>query len=96
MKKTIDGKQYDSDKCEPLCKFERTRGGICAGTAYLLRSSCGEYLILTIANGQSIHVVDDLIHLDDIYESPQEFIKNCDLSDKEKERLVELGLSNDD
>jgi hypothetical protein len=89
MKATINGKRYDSEKCEKLAERDhRSHSNNYSGTTYLLRASDGKFLLHTSANGQDWHVQNDLRECDD----PGEFLNSADINDDQESRLVELGL----
>jgi hypothetical protein len=93
MKATINGRRYDSEKCETLAEYDhRGNGNNYAGTSYLLRASDGAYLIHNDSNGQDCHFRHALFLADGYNATPQDFLENCDLDDGQEKRLVELGL----
>lgn len=89
MKTTINGKRYNSDKCENLVSYDhRSHSNNYSGTSSLLLATDGTYLVLTEANGQDCWVQDSFGPCDDV----AEFIDRADVEDDEEARLVELGL----
>jgi hypothetical protein len=92
MKATINGKRYDSAKCETLAERDHhDHSNNYAGTSYLLRAPDGAYLIHDDSNGHSCHFTNGLF-LADGFVTPQEFLEHCDLDDDQEKRLMELGL----
>ena len=94
MKTTINGKRYNSEKCETLAKLDHYSYGSnnYSGSSALMRAPDGTLLIQTDGNGQDCWTIDNFRHISDLYNSPSEFISLCDLDDDEEARLVELGL----
>lgn len=94
MKATIDGKRYDSDKCEVLGEIDHYTAGSnnYCGTSYLLRASDGTYLYYTDANGQSCHCVDGLSKVGFPNIQMADIIDRLDITDEQEARLQELGL----
>lgn len=89
MKTTIKGKRYDSEKCETLASYDhRSHSNNYSGTSKLKRASDGTFLVMTDANGQDCYLQDSFHPCEDV----QEFLENCDLTDRQEARLVELGL----
>jgi len=90
MKMTINGKRYDSDRCEKLAdRSHHTQGSNnYSGTTYLLLATDGTYLLWTDTNGQDCWLRDDLC----VCEDPVEWLDGVYLKDEEEARLVELGL----
>ena len=91
MKATINGKRYNSDKCEVLAEKRHYHYGNYSGTSYLLFARDGTYLIHTYSNGQNCYLRDSLIEANSDNRTPQEFLGECDL-DKAEKRFVALGL----
>ncbi len=92
MKATINGKRYDSSRCETLAESEHHHNGNYAGTTYLLLAKDGAYLLHNDSNGQDCYFRDALFLADSNNVTPQEFLERCGLSDDQEKRLVELGL----
>jgi hypothetical protein len=92
MKATINGKRYNSDKCEALAGYNHYSNGNYSGTSRLLLASDGTYLIHTDSNGQDCYLRDNLFEANCDNKTPQEFLANCDLGEGEEKRLVALGL----
>jgi len=89
MKTTINGKRYDTDKCEVLGERDHRSGsGNYSGTSYLLRAGDGTYLAWTDTNGQDLYLCDSL----DRPASLSDFIDSLDLYEEQEARLEELGL----
>ena len=90
MKTTIDGKRYNSDKCEALTRITHHNNGNYSGTSILMLASDGTYLVHTISNGQDIYLSGNFrgcacSEIDD-------FIERAYITDSEEPRLFELGL----
>jgi len=94
MKRTINGKLYNSEKCEVLASHAHYHycNGNYSGTSYLLLASDGTYLIHTDSNGQDCYMRDNLFVADCGNVTPQAFLERCTLDENEEKRLVELGL----
>jgi len=88
MKTTINGKRYDSSRCESLCDYDHHNNGNYSGTSHLLLASDGTYLIWTDTNGQDCWTTDKFCECCDV----TAFIDQCDPDPAEEERLVELEL----
>ena len=88
MKVTINGKRYDSEKCEIIAEKEHFNNGNFSGLTNLLLASNGEFLIETTSNGQDWNRRDGLY----IWEDDMFPIDMFDLTDKQEQRCVELGL----
>ena len=90
MKTTIEGKQYNSDKCEALTSLTHYSSGNYSGKSTLMLASDGTYLVHTVSNGQDIYLSDNFRgcacgEIDD-------FIERAYITDSEEPRLFELGL----
>ncbi len=90
MKKTIDGKRYDTSRCEVLGEISRYNNGNYAGCINLLRANNGDVLIHGDSNGQDLYFNDFVTLFDD----PQyDFsIDDFDMDEEQESRCVELGL----
>ena len=90
MKETINGKRYDTSKCEVLGEHDHYNySNTYSGTTFLLRASDGEILVWTDANGQDCHLQDDLrLFSDDENWSIDDF----DMDEDQEKRCAELGL----
>lgn len=90
MKATIDGKRYDSDKCEVLGSHDHHNySNNYSGTTYLVRASDGTLLLWTRTNGQDCHLCDDLR----LFDGDENWsIDDFYLNDKQEARCTELGL----
>jgi hypothetical protein len=87
MKKTINGKRYDTKKMEELCSYDHfNHSNTYSGTTTLYRASDGVLLEEVWSNGQNLYLVDAL----NLFEEGD--IDFYDIRDKEEARLVELGL----
>ena len=93
MKATIDGKRYNSEKCETLA--EHNCHNNYSVTRYLLRASDGALLVHTDSDGQDCWRTDSLVHVKDQGYSADpinDFLESCELDEDQEKRLVELGL----
>jgi len=89
MKKTINGKRYDTDKCHTLASRDHHNNGNYSGTTRLIEASDGTLLVHTDGNGQDCWLRDCLFAWDD----PDHGLTIDDFTDLEnEERLVKLGL----
>lgn len=87
MKATINGKRYDTSKCNELASYDHyNHSNNYSGTTYLLEASNGDLLVYTDSNGQDCWLRDSLI----AWEDYQGDIDSFDPIDEE--RMVELGL----
>lgn len=90
MKATINGKRYNTDKCEVLGEHDHyNHSNNYSGTTRLLRAADGELLVWTDANGQDLYLSDAL------YAFPGDSdwtINDFDMDDEQEERCAELGL----
>jgi len=89
MKATINGKRYDTSRCESLCSHNHYNGGNYSGTTTLMRAKDGVYLIHVDTNGQDLWLSDSLDAWDPA-EHPISFFQG--VSDEQEVRLAELGL----
>jgi hypothetical protein len=92
MKATINGKRYNSDKCETLASVNHHCNGNYAGASSLLLASDGTYLILQESNGQDFYFRNGLFAANCENRTPQDFLEDCDLDEDQEKRLVALGL----
>ena len=60
MKATINGKRYDTEKCERLGERDHYNNGNWTGQTNLLRASNGQLLIHDDGNGQDFHFQSNL------------------------------------
>lgn len=89
MKATINGKRYDTAKCEKLGERDHYNwSNTYSGTTYLLRASDGELLVWTNANGQDLYISNNL----ELYEDSDWSIDDFEMDDDQEERCAELGL----
>lgn len=86
MKVTVNGKIYDTDKCEALGSYShRNYKNDCCGVTYLLRDNDGLLLEYTCINGKDLFVSSRVVvYLGDI----REFNFDTELA----ARCAELGL----
>lgn len=86
MKATINGKRYDTSRCEVLGERDHYNySNTYSGTTRLLRANDGALLEHTNSNGQDCYLTDSLI----------EFEGNIDafkMDDAQEQRCAELGL----
>ena len=90
MKKTIEGKRYDTTRCEILGEHDhRSCSGNYSGTTRLIRANDGRLLLWTESNGQDLYLTDDLrpFETDEFWS-----IDDFDMDDEQEKRCVELGL----
>lgn len=89
MKATLNGKRYDTSRCEELGKKAHYNyaNNYC-GTSRLMRADDGEFLVWTNTNGQDLHLQDDLC----LFEESNYSIDDFDLDDEQEKRCAELGL----
>ncbi len=92
MKATINGKRYNSDKCETLAEYNHYSNGNYCGTSSLLLASDGTYLILQDSNAQDFYFRNGLFAANCETRTPQDFLEDCDLDEGQEKRLVALGL----
>jgi hypothetical protein len=92
MKATINGKRYNSEKCETLAGYDHYNNGNYSGTSSLLLASDGTYLIHQESNGQDCYFRDNLFEANEENRTATEFLEGCDLDEAQEKRLVELGL----
>jgi hypothetical protein len=89
MKATINGKRYNSEKCEVLASYDHyNHSNNYCGCTRLVRASDGKMLLLTRSNGQSFHVQNNFCECEDV----TDFLSRADITDEQETRLVELGL----
>ncbi len=89
MKATINGKRYDTNKCEILGEHDmRSYSGNYAGTLYLLRAANGQLLEWCDSNGQDCHISDYLV----AWEDSERSIDDYSLNEAQEARCAELGL----
>lgn len=92
MKKTINGKRYDTSKCENLTEFDHHNNGNYSGTTHLLRAANGDYLYWVNSNGQDCWLTDELDVVTPESENWQQLINNRPVDDDAEKRMIELGL----
>ncbi len=86
MKATINGKRYDTDKCEVLGEFSHySYSNTYCGTTKLLRAADGTLLEYTDSNGQDLYLNDSLTEFDGD-------IDKFNLDEDQEKRCAELGL----
>jgi len=89
MKKTINGKRYNTDKLEELASGEHwTSSNTYAGTTSLCRASNGVYLLWENSNGQDCFYNSGL----SLCEDPTGAADGMDMDEEQEKRCVELGL----
>ena len=89
MKATINGRRYNTDKCEVICTTEHhTASGNFSGSTKLLRASDGMYLIWRDSNGEDCHIGSFLCRWDRAACPIDDF----DMTDEQEARCAELGL----
>ena len=89
MKKTIDGKRYDTDNCEVLGEDSRYNNGNYAGSVNLIRAKNGTLLLWGNSNGQDLYFNDFLSNF------PGHSGYNIDdfeMNDEQEKRCADLGL----
>lgn len=90
MKATINGRRYDTNKCEVLGDHDHHNySGNYSGTTRLVRASDGALLLWTDANGQDGYLCDDLRLFN---EDETWSINDFDMTDEQEARCAELGL----
>jgi len=87
MKTTINGKRYDSKKCEELAELDHYNNGNYSGTTYIERASDGQLLLHTISNGQDSYLTD-------AFYAPEGPInwEGYEMNEDQEKRCAELGL----
>lgn len=89
MKATLNGKRYDTSRCEKLGKKDHyNHSNTYSGTSHLLRADDGELLVWTEANGQDLYLHDDLC----LFQESDWSIDDFELDDEQEKRCEELGL----
>jgi len=88
MKATINGKRYDTAKCEELGSYDTYNNGNYSGTVTLLRASNGQLLVWADTNGQDCFRHDYLV----AWDSSDIRIDSFDLTPEQTKRCAELGL----
>ena len=88
MKVTIDGKRYNTDKCEVLGEIEHNTIDGKYGTTRLIRASDGKLLIWFDSNRQGIYPRSYVSELDGFLHRIDDFT----LTDEQEARCASLGL----
>lgn len=89
MKATINGRRYNTDKCEVLGTMEHyTVSGNYSGSTTLLRASDGTYIVWRDSNGEDCHVGSFMRRWDRVAWPIDDF----DMTDEQEARCAELGL----
>ena len=88
MRITIDGKRYDSERCEKLASYHHYNNGNYSGTTSLLLAKDKTFLTMTKSNGQDLYMEDNMLECND----PVGWLEGVDLTEEEEKRLVELNL----
>lgn len=88
MKKTINGKRYDSAKCEILGETRHYYNGNYCGCLRLLKAKDGTLLLRQTSNGQ------DIYHNEYMREwgLPEDSIDDFEMDEDQEKRCAELGL----
>lgn len=90
MKDTINGKRYDTARCEVLGEHDHyNSSNTYSGTTSLLRAADGKLLVWTDANGQDLYLSDAL------YAFPGDSdwtIDDFEMDEDQEARCAELGL----
>lgn len=94
MRATINGKRYDTDRCEILGeKACRDCSNNYCGTSYLLRASDGTLLVHQASNGQSCHFNNGVYLFDnECCGMSGNEIDAYDLTPEQEKRCEELGI----
>lgn len=90
MKKTINGKRYDTSKCEVLGEVDHRNNGNYAGSTRLLRASDGLLLLWCDSNGQDLYLNDYLCAFGG--EHCNYTIDDFEMDDDQAARCEDLGL----
>lgn len=90
MKATLNGKRYDTDRCEVLGEHDHhSSSGNYSGTTRLLRAANGTLLLWTDSNGQDCWLRDDLR----LFEDDENWdIDSFNMDGDQEKRCAELGL----
>ena len=88
MKTTINGKRYDSERCETLASYDYYNNGNYSGTSSLMLAKDKTFLSMTKGNGQDIYMKDTMLKCED----PVGWLEGVDLTEEQEKRLVELNL----
>ena len=88
MKTTIEGKRYDSERCETLASYSHYNNGIYSGTTSLILAKDGTFLTMTRCNGQDLYMRNVMTKCND----PVGWLEGVDLTEEQEKRLVELNL----
>ena len=88
MKEIIEGKLYDTKRCEVLATKDHRNNGNYSGQTALLLARNGDLLLWTDSNGQDSYLRDSL----DLCHDSKEFLNGADFTEEQEERLLELGL----
>lgn len=86
MKATINGKRYDSARCEELGAYDHYNySNTYSGTTHLMRAKDGALLEYTSSNGQDGCLRDSLMEFEGD-------IDKFNLNEEQEKRCAELGL----
>ena len=88
MKATINGKRYDTAKCEELGEHRHYNNGNLSGTTSLMRADDGQLLVFTDTNGQDCYLHDQLR----VWNDNDDSIDSYDMDEEQEKRCQELGL----
>lgn len=88
MKTTIDGKRYDTSKCDRIGSNSCYNNGNYSGSCSLYRASDGQLLVETISNGQDLYMTDSCMPLEDSSKSIEDF----DMTDEQEVLAAKYGL----
>ena len=89
MKATINGRRYNTDKCEVLGTMEHyTASGNYSGATKLLRAPDGAYLVWRDSNGEDCYMRSLLCRWDALSWPIDDF----DMTDEQEARCAELKL----
>ena len=89
MRVTINGKRYDTSKCEVLCEIEhRDYEGNLSGTTRLIRASNGQLLEWCESNGRDLNIRDYVC----AWRKSERTIDEFTMTDEQEARCAKLGL----
>ena len=90
MKKTLNAKRYDTEKCEILGEIDHYHNNLYSGITYLLRASDGTMLVHGESNGQDCYFRNHV----GLFSCFDFSIDNFSVDEEQEKRLAELGYIN--
>jgi hypothetical protein len=92
MKTTVNGKKYDSEKCEVLGEIDHYNKGLYSGTKYLLRASDGMLLVHSNTNGNDLFFTNDFSEFERYTFGGYDLLNDFEMTDEQEELAIKYGI----